>query len=80
MERKKRKYEPPLAYDLTHAVSDEVRAQLCSSGGTPGEATCKNGNLATAKCSTGIVAGATCKPGGTAVYGCKSGSVPNTGL
>jgi hypothetical protein len=79
MEQKKKKYEPPLAYDLTNAVSDEVRAQRCTSGGSPMEATCKSGNLATAKCSSGIVSGATCKPGGTAVYTCKSGSVPNTG-
>lgn len=80
MGENKKKYEPPLAYDLTNAVSDEVRAQTCSSGGAPTVATCKNGNIASAKCSSGIVSGAQCKPGGTAVYRCKSGSVPDTGL
>ncbi|MGB2651187.1 MAG: hypothetical protein WBD00_03170 [Candidatus Omnitrophota bacterium] len=80
MEEKKKKYEPPLAYDLTYAVSDEVRAQSCKSGGTPTAATCKSGNLATAKCSTGIVSGAQCRSGGTAVYTCKSGSVPDSGI
>jgi hypothetical protein len=80
MKKKKQRYEPPLAYDLTSAVRDEAQAQACTSGGSPTQATCKSGNLATAKCSTGIVSGAQCRSGGTAVYTCKTGSVPDTGL
>jgi hypothetical protein len=80
MEDKKLKYEPPIAYSLEHTVGDEVHAQTCTSGQGPGLATCKSGNIASAKCSVGIVAGAQCKSGGTAVYRCKTGSVPDTGL
>ena len=78
MSEEKLRYEPPMACEVNYG-GEEVQAQACTSGGSPGEATCKDGGLASAKCSFGNVAGGQCRSGGMAVYTCKTGSTPSSG-
>ncbi len=77
--KKKAKYEAPVAYDLTKAVSEEVHtATACRSGANPGATSnCQFGNNAGPKCQTGAVASGRClignSPGGTSK--CKAGGL-----
>ena len=87
MEKKKKKYEPPIAYDLTHAVSDEVHAATCKSGlnatsgcltGQADAVQCKTGDSVTVigDCQPGSMAtGSKCEGGGMATQKCKSGGI-----
>ncbi|NQT32147.1 MAG: hypothetical protein HQ594_00565 [Candidatus Omnitrophica bacterium] len=85
MKKKKEKYTPPIAYDLTHAVSDDaVVAANCTSGigatpnclvGTSPGSDCSTGNSAT-PCGIGNSAGGgtDCKAGTAATGKCAKGT------
>jgi len=61
MKRKKSKYEPPIVYDLAHAVKDEINAWgPCQTGATP-DTVCDAGASAQGgKCQSGSFAGDDC--------------------
>jgi len=73
----KKKYEPPLVYDLSGAASDGAYAQSCKSGHAAGAAcstgldalnNCTTGRTALSRCGVGdnVVAAQNCQPGPTA--------------
>jgi len=67
--RKKSKYEPPIAYDLTSSVKDELHAADCTTGG-----------YAVTLCDTGFEAGAKCAFGRYAMAKCWTGNNPEMPL
>lgn len=76
MAKTRKRYEPPVAYDISGAVSGDVHAQVCKSGANPSGASCKYGGMAGGECKTGNLAGARCEDGHVATSGrCKAGGV-----
>lgn len=73
----KKKYEAPIAYDLTGVVQNTAHAQACKYGGSPTQSQCSAGAMATARCKTGTIAGGQCTSGFFATYTCRRGSLPN---